>query len=527
MRPFSHVVRKGNFKPLSSTTKVALVLSCLLISLSLPHLALSHERPLKIVGPWEMKSSDPAVSGSIFLQMEIVETLVDFDHQGNELPGLATKWSVSEDGLSWTFSIRQGVTFHNGTDLTAETVANALQIASQKPGLLKKAPIHTIDHRDNNVRIHLIKPFSILDSVLSHYSTCILAPASYIENGKVKEVIGTGPYMVDSFEPPQKLKATVFDSYWGAQPAIKATQYLAVSRNETRALMAQSGDADIVFTLDPTTRKRLQNFSNISIATISLPRTVVIKLNCDIPGLDTPELRKALSDGLDREGIALSVMRLKEAAAYELFPEMLGKWHLHVSPEGRYGKSMFKGLLTAKGWKENTEGILEKDGKPFKLTIVTYADRPELPVAATALQDQMRKMGIKLNVSISNSSAIPQQHQEGTLEMGLLARNYGHIATPMGDILEDYGPEGGDWGAMNWRNENMQKALEGLQHTSDTTEQNSYIQTISTLLQEEMPTIPVVSYQSSAALNKDLTGFSLDPLERCYKLSKVCWEGKH
>jgi peptide/nickel transport system substrate-binding protein len=317
-----------------------------------------------------------------------------------------------------------------------------------------------------------------------------------------------------------------FKEYWEQKPKIGATHYLAVGRNETRGLMAQSSDADIVFTLDPVTLKRLQKFKRISTYTASLPRTVVIKLNCAVPGLDSAELIKALSDGLDRKGISLTVMRLENAAAHQLFPKSLGPWHIDALNTPSRIPLNYKELMTAKGWKENEDGYLQKDGKPLELTLVTYSDRPELPTAATALQDQIRKMGIQLNISITNSSAIPQGHKEGTLEMGLIARNYGLISNPLGTVLQDYSKGGGDWGAMNWESGAMQDLLAKLRNTTDPEMQKNYIQTTSKLLGQEMPTIPVVSYLHTAVTSKEIVNFSLDPLERSYRITELNWSNR-
>ena len=506
-------------RTLAAATTLLLVISILIF----PQPALGHDRMLKVVSPWEIKSSDPSKSGYIFLRLEIIETLVGVDHDGNTIPCLATGWRTSEDGLEWRFSLREGVTFHDGTPMTPETVVNALSIAMKKPGMLKKAPIKNIHNSDGRVVISLDHPYAIMDSVLSHYSTCILAPSAYMESGEVKELIATGPYKVMYIKAPQELLTWRFKQYWGEKPKIKKAHYLAVARNETRGLMAQSADADIIFTLDPVTLNRLKKFKRISVFTASLPRTIVIKLNCALPGLDRAELRKALSHGLDRKGIGLTVMRMESAEAYQLFPESLGPWHIETLNSPKGGNSAYKKLMLARGWQENRNGYLEKDGHLLEMTLVTYSDRPELPVAATALQDQMRKMGIKLNVSITNSSAIPQGHKEGTLEMGLIARNYGLISNPLGTVLQDYGKGGGDWGAMNWENSRMSDLLLTLQRMMNPDKQKGCIREVSTLLNKEMPTIPVVSYLHTAATSKDVVNFSLDPLERSYRITDLGW----
>jgi peptide/nickel transport system substrate-binding protein len=517
--PQSRSLLNTEYRTLFTVTTVIF----LFLALIFPPSALSHSKALKVVAPWEIKSADPAKSGYIYLRMQIIETLVNVDHQGNTVPGLATAWQASEDGLEWRLTIRQGVKFHDGTSMTPESVVNSLKIALKKPGMLGKVPIKDITHQDKAVSIWLNEPYAILDSVLSHYSTGILSPSAYEQDGKVIKLIATGPYTVLYIKPPQELQTIAFKGYWGPKPNIGATHYLAVGRNETRGLMAQSGDADIIFTLDPVTLKRLQKFKRISTYCASLPRTIVIKLNCAVPGLDTPQLRKALSDGLDRKGISLTVMRMENAAADQLFPKSLGPWHIDALNLPNRAPLDYKKLMMANGWKEDKDGYLQQGGKSLELELVTYSDRPELPTAATALQDQMRKMGIKLNISITNSSAIPQGHKEGTLQMGLIARNYGLISNPLGTILQDYSKGGGDWGAMNWKSKPMQELLTKLRKSTDPGMQKDLIQTASKLLGQEMPTIPIVSYLHTAVTSKEIVNFSLDPLERSYRITELNW----
>ncbi|WP_274597093.1 ABC transporter substrate-binding protein [Erwinia amylovora] len=77
------------------------------------------ERVAALVAPFEIKGSDPTLSGDIFLKMSIVETLVNADSHGQPLPGLASSWSVTNKGLLWRFVLRSGVKFHDGSALTA------------------------------------------------------------------------------------------------------------------------------------------------------------------------------------------------------------------------------------------------------------------------------------------------------------------------------------------------------------------------------------------------------------------------
>lgn len=200
-------------------------------------LSSAHVRTLDVVSPWDIKSPEPTKSGSTFLGMEFVETLTTIDLNGNQRPYLSTEWSVSLEQRKCQFSLRKGGNYHDESSVTAEAVVKSLLIASNKPGRLRKAPIKEIVGEGDFVSITLEQPYVILPSVLFHYTTAILAPAAYREDGGVKEFIGTGPYNVLYIEPPPELLARSFRQYWDEKPKIQATRYFIVSRNETRTLM--------------------------------------------------------------------------------------------------------------------------------------------------------------------------------------------------------------------------------------------------------------------------------------------------
>lgn len=107
-------------------------------------------------------------------------------------------------------------------------------------------------------------------------------------------------------------------------------------------------------------------------------------------------------------------------------------------------------------------GVLTRDGRPFRVTLITHPDRPELPVSAAALQEQFRGAGIELQVSVGNSSEIPAGHRDGSLEMALMARNLSLVPDPLGASRQDFSPAGGDWGAMGWSSTELTEALNRL-----------------------------------------------------------------
>lgn len=494
-----------------SLVKRALAISFLALGVGLPAGA---DTVIDVAAPFEIQSAEPSTSGHIFTRMAIAETLVDADPQGRLLPGLATEWGVSDDGLTWRFVLRQGVRFHDGSDMTAASVVNALEIARAKPGPVGGLPISAITAEDGAVVIMLTEPRAALPAFLAESRAQILAPAAYGADGQAVAVIGTGPYRVTELTPPLSLRATAFADYWGKQPHVPDVTYTAVGRAETRALMAEAGDADFVFNLDPASVTRLSQSDAVEVMSVAIPRTLLLKVNAAHPFLNTAETRQALSLAIDRAGIAQAVLRYPEGAD-QLFPPAIGAWHNDGIEPLQYDVTAAQALLAAQGWVVGADGILARDGQRFALTLTTYPDRPELPLVAAVLEQQFRTIGVEVTINNTNSSEIPAGHQAGTLELGLLARNFALIPEPIGTVLSDYAPTG-DWGAMGWDNPEIVALAQALARGEGGDAERARI---SAILQAELPVIPIAWYQQTLAVRAGVEGAVIDPWERNFGLA--------
>ncbi|GAA0307784.1 ABC transporter substrate-binding protein [Psychrobacter aestuarii] len=476
---------------------------------------------LIVVTPWELTSLDTSTTGFIFQRMQLAETLVDASQDAQLQPMLAKSWSSNDAGDVWTFVLRDGVQFHNGAPLTAADVVKSLTIALQKPTALKAAQIADIRAIDDKtVELTLEKPLMSLPAYLAHATSMILSSASFADNGEVTQLIGTGPYQLTRFEPPQKLEQQAFANYWGKPAKIKNVSYLANSRSETRTLLAQSKPNYLVFTLDPASLNRLQQDPNVQVVSKSLARTIQYKVNADNPLFRDVNVRQALSDAIDRQGIAQSVMHVKKAAAEQILPPIFADWQI-PAPTKQPDPAAIKQRLIDLGFTVDDQGMLYKDGKPFAFTLRTFSDRPELPLIATALQAQWKKIGVAVDVSVGNFSEIPSGHQDGSLEMALYARNYGLTPDPVGSLLEDFAPAGSDWGVMNWQSPALNTDLQVLE--TSTAPEHATKQQISKIIHDARPITPVVYYQQNAAAHTSLQGLEIDALERNFYLSKLSW----
>ncbi|WP_027859214.1 ABC transporter substrate-binding protein [Marinobacterium jannaschii] len=479
---------------------------------------------LAVKGQFEFASLDPTRRGYVFQRMQVLETLVNVDEKGNLTPGLASSWQVEADGKAWIFTLQSDVQFHDGSALDAAAVVNSLNIARGKPSLMQGAPISAIEALDaQRIKVSLDSPYSPLGAILANYSTAILAPAAFDKEGTVVSVIGSGPFSAYEIAMPHKLVVERFDQYWGQKASIEYASYLTGHRAETRVLQARSGEGDIVFGLDAASVPALKRLPHLSILRSDLPRALSVKLNLGHPLLSSKASREALSLAINRKGIATAVLRSSESASAQLLPPYMSDWHLAESSVDQ-DLAKAKSLLTAQGWQQNGNGWLERDGKPFELTLITYADRPELVTVATALQDQWKRLGVKLNVNVTSSSAIPSGHKDGSLEVALIARNYGTIADPLGVLIKDFGnSHGGDWGSMNWSNPEIQATLNQLVQENDQAKFRQKAQQVAKAIYEDKPLIAIAYYVQHTAVHRNVEGFRFDPYERSYHLNEITW----
>lgn len=479
---------------------------------------------LEVVGQFEVHSLDPSTAGGTFTRLQVAETLVDADGDGALRPGLAESWEPSADRLTWTFALRPGAVFHDGTPVTAEQAAASLDLARTKEGTpLVSVPWASVEAEGEAVRIVLTEPFDVLPAVLAHTSAQVLAASSYDEDGTVVEVVGSGPYRADRVEIPSAVDLVAADTWDGEQPAIDRVEYQVVGRAEARTLLAESGQAHVTYGMDPTSVQRLQSRDGVEVVSTLLPRTILLKANAGHPVLGDERVRRAMSLALDREAVATALLRDPEVAADQLFPPSLPLWHSDDVEPLEHDPAQAQQLLEEAGFTPGPDGTLVRDGAPLSVSLRTFPDRPELPVIATAVQAALAEVGIQVDVQVGNSSEIAAGHEDGTLELALFSRNFSLVPDPLVTLLEDYDADGAEYGAMGWTSPTMSDSLRRLAQSPAEDEGQQLRRDIAGVLQEELPVIPVAWYRQSAVVSDRVEGVVLDPLERNYQLADIAW----
>jgi peptide/nickel transport system substrate-binding protein len=476
---------------------------------------------LRIAGPFEIHSLEPSADGYFFTRLHVTETLVTADVEGNLVPGLATTWSADEANKVWTFELADGVEFHDGEPMSPEDVVAVLEkMAADAASPLADLGVETIRADGTSVVIELAEPNVSVPATLSHYSTGILAPSSYDADGKVEKIVGTGPYEVANVSLPSRIETMRVADWRGEEPEVEKVSFQAVGRAESRAVMATGDQADVVFGLEPAGRERVESTDGVDMVSALQARTILMKMNAGDPALGDVRVRQAISMALDRESIAEAVLREKDIAATQLLAPTLADWDAELEPLA-YDVEQAKALLAEAGWTAGADGTVAKDGKPLTLELLTYPDRPELPALATAIQAELKKVGVKVDVEVTNSSEVPAKHADGSLQMALVAKSFALISDPLPTVADTFAKGGSDWGTMGWSDPAVDEAVAALMAGADGEQAAEHRRTIVTTAQEQLPLVPVAWYRMNAAVSDRVEGFRIDALETSWRITDI------
>jgi len=198
---------------------------------------------LRVASPWEWTSNEPSDTGYLMSRLQIAETLVMVEPDGQLVGGVSESWAVGEDRLTWRFRIRPNMVFHDGSPVTAAAAVASLERALQGESM-QQIPLDRIAAEGDAVVIRTRTPFSHLPAVLVDYAAVILAPSSWGADGKVARVIATGPFRIQGQDGKTVLELARFDRYRGSPARVARVRYTAIPNGDTRTNVAVAGDQD-------------------------------------------------------------------------------------------------------------------------------------------------------------------------------------------------------------------------------------------------------------------------------------------
>jgi peptide/nickel transport system substrate-binding protein len=488
------------------------------------------DRILQIVSPREITSFDLGDTSYHFRRLRVAETLVTIDPEGKLAPELAESWSVSDDGLAWTFVIRDGVKFHDGSVLTPKIVRDAIEAmrkANTNSELVSKLPISAVSVDGQAVVITLERPFSLVADFFTDGPAVILAPSSFAADGTVSQIIGTGPYRISKIEGKTSVDLEAFPDYWGEQPHIARVHFTGATSPDTIANMAESGQADLVLGLSQVLRDRVEGSGRVKIKQVQTARINGVFVNAEDVRFDDPGERRAISLALDRQGIATALFKNPKAASNQLLSAAFPDWYDPDLPPIERNVEEARRLLAEAGWTPGPDDILAHDGTRFSFTMVV-GKQPDVASLAEAVQAQLADVGIEVKLENGNQGIVLEALANGTLVFGMTRRNYGAVPDPVATLILDYAEASGStspWSGINYHDPEMESALNAYIAAGTEAEKASAHDKVLAAVSADLPVIPVVWYDYNVSISDrvDFDSVPIDALEVSFWIDRVQW----
>jgi peptide/nickel transport system substrate-binding protein len=408
-----------------SRTSTALKLSLLSVILTLSSNACGstpQDNPTLVYGLTLSPSGlDPHINASAELGIplrSVYDTLVYLDPDSEEfIPGLAESWSISADGLQYTFDLRSDVSFHDGTPFNAQAVKKNIEYTlnpdhhSQKAAALL-GPLEEVDVIDDyRVVLHLREPFAPLMDSLSQVYLGIASPNALEEWGPAEyqfHQVGTGPYRFVEYIPDDHILLERYDDYAWA-PELYKNQKAIYGRIEfrffedvaTRAIALESGNVDILGEIPPLDASRLSEQDGFNLHPVSIPgQPLQYLFNTMKAPTDDLQVRTALIHAVDRDMIVNTVFGSTSPVALgPLSQEGFGD--LLTSDFTGYNPDKAENLLKEAGWELDEDGIRRNSvGDPLELVIIApiWGSNPEV---AQLIKVAWEAIGASVNLDIA------------------------------------------------------------------------------------------------------------------------------
>lgn len=423
------VYMKGNFR--LSLLLVSLLLS--VIGTSVIGFSASSDDTLTIaIRNWDYDTIDPHISTftqSMWMINCFTDQLVRIGPDGKFHPGLASSWEAIDDGLSWVFHLREGVTFHDGTPWNADAcVANFERVLDPDTKSLrfvdKLEGITSIDVLDPmTVKLTFDTPKPGLLLSISEPLCGFLSPSAFNdpENTKHEDQLkGTGPYILEEEIYQQRVTFVRNPDYeWGAEfadhqgPAyINKIVWRFIPEDETRLAALQSDEVDVISEVPSAEIQTIEASNQLSILFFGKPGIAqVYHLNAKLFPTDDLAVRKAINYAIDQETVSRVIFNDSRPPAYGLLMPPSPYYNDEIEDMYPYDPEKAVEVLEAAGWVDPTgtgSGTRMKDGHVLAFDFVTYpgfvAEAP-----AEMAQAMLRKVGIQMNITVLTGGAMMEQ----------------------------------------------------------------------------------------------------------------------
>jgi peptide/nickel transport system substrate-binding protein len=429
-------------------------------------------------------------------------------------PALAESWEAV-DPLTYVFTLRSGVTFHDGSPLTAEDIVFSIEWnmdpdnASQLAAFF--ASVDTVEATaDNEVTVTLTKPDAQFQYSMAHMSGFVMQQEQLESAGETFGTpdvlpLGTGPYRLVEFVPDDHVTLERYDDYWGEQGPAQRIVIRSIPDSQTRLLAMQNGDIDGTFDVPISEVDQWEGLDGVTVITAPSNGVYQLILDQETPPFDDIHVRKAIAYAVDREGIVQAVLNGKGAAA------------LAINPPGIWGgvldeasvTSFYETLPTYAFDLDAARDELAQSSVPdgFEFSVPVPNTDPVAINSFLAISETLGQIGITMNVQqVDPGEWLDVYFAHEDLGAQFMAyfpdyadpANYPYLFYYGGNAVAN-GLNG-----SNYRNAEVDALIEQSLESTDNAERADALQQVITQANEDVATVPIHWPDSAMAISSDL-----------------------
>jgi peptide/nickel transport system substrate-binding protein len=433
----------------------------------------------------------------------VFDTLTELDERLVPEPGLAESFEYSDDGTSLTFKLRDGLTFHDGTELTSSDVKASIErILDEKTAAVARTNFLSIDSVDtpdpSTVVFRLSRPDASLTSALATVNAAIVPEEAVASNTLAKQPVGSGPFEFGDWKQGESVTLTANDEYWGEGPNLDEVDFRVVPEESSILSGTQAGQFDLGLLTDP------QVAVQVEAAGLELDKTPslayhALMLNGNRPPLDRVEVRQAIACAIDRG-------RVVEAAALGE-GEVTGPF---TSPA--YEFEATQGLPCDPPDLDAARQLLEDAGvgDGFTLETIVMTDGYATAVdEGQSLKSQLAEIGIELRTTSLETSVYVERWLAADFDAAVALN--GGLADPYLMYARYFTSDGNLNTVAGYSSPELDRLLEEGRAETDLEQRQTIFEQFSAELLEASPWVWVFNGYDYRLVGNDVSGYKPDP----------------
>lgn len=458
---------------------------------------------------------------SVKITVNIFDTLVKYKEDGKEiLPGLATNWKSSEDGLTWTFRLRQGVKFHDGTVFDAHAVEFNFNrwmnvenpyhnghfsywnyVFSGFPGFVKSVTAVS----DYSIEIKLSKPYAPFLNALAMPVFGIGSPTAiktYKENVD-KHPVGTGPFCFKSWEPGKSVILTRNEFYWDGEAKVDEVEFVVIPSSTERIEQLKLGNIHIADNLGPDDILTIEKDPSLQMIMRPYFNVGYIAANNEKPPFDNKDVRTAISLAIDKEDMIEEVFVNLAKPAQTLIPPLLWGYNEGVRPS-EYNPEKAKELLSKAGYPNGFKTTLWVMNSPRN-----YFPKPIQ--TAEYIKKSLQKINVEADIVTSDWDAYLRRLQLGEHELALIGWTGDYVDPDnfLYTLLSSENAKPGNAGNYSfYKNKDVDLLLTQARQTTDMVFRKNLYRNLLEIVNRDMPSIPLVHTMPVLGARLSVRGYS-------------------